>query len=111
MKVHELHTLLNDISHHLQRNNPGLEFRSEATNDEAALSVMYPDGRKSRFHVNITEDDEIIPQPVFHTATEDVSDTREIKEQALNDQWVAMLKERIQKTGFESFYDEIGGEG
>ena len=111
MKAHELNTILNDVSHQLKRDNPALEFKPEATETELSLLVTYPDGGKSRFHLNITEKDEVIPQPAFHTTTEEGNDAGEINDRELNDKWVAMLKERIQKTGFDYFYDEIGGEG
>ena len=111
MNVHELHTILNDVSHQLKRDNPALEFKPGATKTELSLLVTYPNGGKSRFHLNITEKDDVIPQPVFHTATEEGNATGEINDKELNDKWVAMLKERIQKTGFDYFYDEIGGEG
>ncbi len=112
MKVHELHAILNDISLQLKQENPTLEFKAEATDTEAALVVIYPNAGKSKFHVTITEKDEVIPQPFFHTAPEDgAAVTNEINDRQLNDKWVAMLKESIKKMGFEYFYDEIGGEG
>jgi hypothetical protein len=110
MKVHELHTILNDILLELKKDNPTLEFKSEATDCEASLLVIYPDGGESKFHVLITDKDEVKPQPVFYAAPKDDSKII-INDQQLNDKWVAMLKESIKKIGFEYFYDEIGGEG
>jgi hypothetical protein len=111
MKVHELHTILNDILLELKKDNPTFEFKSEATDTEASLLVIYPDGGESKFHVLITDKDEVKPQPVFYAVPEDSNNKTRINDKQLNDKWVAMLKESIKKTGFEYFYDELGGEG
>lgn len=109
METHELHRMLHDVVHELQQGYPSVELQAEAVNNEAFLLVTHPEGIKSKFHVIISETDEVLPQPVFQTAVD--GGVKTIDESALNEKWIGLLSERIKLQGFEYFYDEIGGEG
>lgn len=110
MTTHELHPVLNEVSHQLKIENPGLEFRHEANGNTLSLYVLYPDGGESRYSLELTDKDEIIPLPSFH-AVAGKGDSKDINDSKLSIKWVAMLKERVQKTGIDYSYDEAGGEG